>query len=106
MLLLCWLWTPTTRCSWLGSSPKLGVSTFSNLLLPAFEFDKLNEQQREDLLRKALCLLEGKEFCEILIPCIGETVDRFTPIMQKGSKDWLWQKLSSLKHDKEDLTSM
>ena len=59
----------------------------------AFEYEKLYEQQREELLRKAVCLLEGKEFCEILIPCIGEVVERFNLLMSKGTKEWLWQRL-------------
>lgn len=50
---------------------------FTILILEAFEFEKLHEQQRDELLKKSMCLLEGKEFTDILIPCIGEAVDRF-----------------------------
>jgi len=41
-----------------------------------FHFEMLGNGQKEDLLRKALNLLESKEFVDIIIPCLGEIVDK------------------------------
>jgi hypothetical protein len=80
---------------------KTGCNLYPYNLLLAFEFEKLHETQREELLRKTVSLLEGKEFIEILIPCIGEAVDRFCILMPRNLREYLWQRLSTLKNDKD-----
>lgn len=101
MMRLSWLLAAMMKCFLLDCFPRLDVSLAYVKISLAFEFEKLHEQQRNELLRKSLTLLEGKEFTDILIPCIGEAIDRFSILMQKPIKEELWKRLSALKGDKE-----
>ena len=48
-----------------------------------------------------MSLLEGKEFIEILIPCLSEVVDRYSVLMSKQTRQNLAGRLSNLKQDKD-----
>lgn len=52
------------------------LSSLSQLICVAFEFNKVSIPLREDILKKALILIEGNEFIDILLPCIAEVVDK------------------------------
>ena len=67
----------------LNSSANLNVSYFSNKDI-AFEFDKLPEAQRPDLVRCALDLMETGDFEALLLPCLGEVVDKHLSLMSRS----------------------
>ncbi len=49
----------------------------------AFEYEKLYEAQRQDLVRRCLNLLDSGEFFDLLIPCFAEAIDKFGILMSK-----------------------
>eukprot|EP00347_Sterkiella_histriomuscorum_P016463 403353082 len=67
----------------------------------SFEFEKLQELQREELIKKTMQLLENKEFIEILLPCLSEAVERFHIIMSLKMRENIAQKLNRIKADRE-----
>jgi hypothetical protein len=62
----------------------------------AFEYEKLYEAQRQELIRRALNLLDNGEFFEILIPCLTEAIDKFGILMSKQVKENLQSRLSKV----------
>lgn len=67
----------------------------------AFEFDKISATQREEILRKSLSLIEGKEFVDILLPCMAEVVERYHYLWPQKLKKTISERLSLMKDDKE-----
>ena len=67
----------------------------------SFEFEKLYEDQREELMRKALNMLEQREFSDIFIPCIGEAVDKFMILMPKNMRENIYNRLGALQNETE-----
>ena len=49
----------------------------------AFEYEKLYEAQRQDLLKRSLAILDAGEFFDLLIPCFGDAVDKFAILMSR-----------------------
>ena len=52
-------------------------------------------------MKRSLSLLEGKEFVDIIIPCISEAVDRFFMLMSRSMKELIIHKMSNLKYDRD-----
>lgn len=53
------------------------------------------------MIRKSLSLLDGKEFIEIIIPCLSEVVDRYSVLIPKPTRQTMTLRLGGLKQDKE-----
>lgn len=68
----------------------------------AFEYDKLYEQQREDLVKCSLDLLESGDFQELLLPCLGEAVDKFGVLMSRSLKLTVAERLKTIMSQIED----
>jgi hypothetical protein len=62
----------------------------------AFEYEKLYEAQRQELLKRCLSLLDAGEFFDLLIPCFGDAVDKFGILMSRQVKDTLASRLNKI----------
>lgn len=67
----------------------------------AFEFDKISAIQREEILRKSLFLIEGREFVDILLPCMAEVVEKYHYLWPLKLKKTISERLAQMKDDKE-----
>jgi hypothetical protein len=70
------------------------IKTLSKL--KSFEYEKLYESQRQDLLKRSLQLMDAGEFLDLLIPCFGEAVDKFAILMSRQVKDTLASRLNKV----------
>ncbi len=62
--------------------------------LKSFEYEKLYEVQRQDLLKRALSLMDNGEFLDLLIPCFSEAIDKFGILMSRQVKENVETRLS------------
>jgi len=67
----------------------------------SFEFEKISIALREEILRKSLTLIEGKEFIDILLPCMAEVVDRYQFLWPVKLKKSIADRLMGMKDDRE-----
>ncbi len=75
---------------------KLKCNSITLLTLLAFEYEKLYESQRQDLLKRALQLMDAGEFLDLLIPCFADAVDKFSILMSRQVKDTLASRLNKV----------
>ena len=66
---------------------KLKCKQLTQHIYIAFEYEKLYDPQRQDLIKRSLSLLDNGEFLDLIIPCFGDTVDKFGILMPKSLKE-------------------